>query len=231
MLYDFIDTVPVTDTTETEKVYPSEAVTINGKYLEDLIDGYQTLFTTGRELIAPEVKTKSIGAQHGSRIKQRRYQERTIKVCFRLTAPNAGELMQKFNILTGVLNTQDATFIFNDEPDKFFIGTPSGCEPPDPGRNSIKAEWYILCNDPFKRTINVFEASPEKQDDGTNLITIDNAGTADSRILFDITFPRDCGYVAFYDEDKHVLQFGNPEEVDGRDVAMSETLINTNFGG
>lgn len=53
MLYDFIDTVPVTDTTETEKVYPSEAVTINGKYLEDLIDGYQTLFTTGRELIAP----------------------------------------------------------------------------------------------------------------------------------------------------------------------------------
>ncbi|MCI7686452.1 MAG: phage tail family protein [Clostridiales bacterium] len=231
MLYEFTDTVPMTDTTETEKVYPSEAVTINGKYLEDLIDGYQTLFTTGRELIAPEVKTKSIGAQHGSRIKQRRYQERTIKVCFRLTAPNAGELMQKFNILTGVLNTQDATFIFNDEPDKFFIGTPSGCEPPDPGRNFIKAEWYILCNDPFKRTINVFEASPEKQDDGTNLISVENAGTTDTRPVFDISFTRDCGYIAFYDSANHVLQFGNPDEADGRDIGSSETLINTTFGG
>lgn len=230
MGYDFVDSVISTEE-ETAVSIPSEGVMVSGEFLENKIPGYQTLYTTGRELLTADVTTQAVGSQHGTYIKKRRYPERTIKVGFQLIAPDAGTLMQRFNQLTGILNCKQVEVIFADEPDKYYIGTPAGSSAPDPGRNAITAEWELLCPDPFKKTINVFEAKPEAQDDGANLITVDNAGTADSRIIFDITFPGDCGYVAFYDEDKHVIQFGNPEEVDGRDVAMSETLINTNFGG
>lgn len=227
MAYEFVDAVATT--AETAADIPSEGVRIDGEYLENKITGYRTLYTTGRELLTADITTQEVGSQDGTYIKKRRYPERTIKIGFQIIAPDASELMQRFNQLTGILNCKQIEVIFADEPDKYYIGTPSGSSAPDPGRNSITAEWELLCPDPFKRTVNIFEASPSADDKTT--ITADYAGTADSHPVFEVTFPGDCGYVAFFDADKDVLQFGNPEEVDGTTAEMSETLINTNFGG
>lgn len=228
MGYDFVDSVVSTEE-ETAISIPSEGVMVSGEFLENKIPGYQTLYTTGRELLTADVTTQAVGSQHGTYIKKRRYPERTIKVGFQLIAPDAGTLMQRFNQLTGLLNCKQVEVIFADEPDKYYIGTPAGSSAPDPGRNAITAEWELLCPDPFKRTLNVFEASPA-EDDKTS-ITVDYAGTANSHPVFQVDFPGDCGYVAFFDAKKHIIQIGNPDEVDSETVAMSETLINTNFGG
>lgn len=61
---------------------PSRAMTINGEYLETLIDGYKTIGVSGREMPEIEQDTIEVGYTDGVRYKQKRYKERKIKVTF-----------------------------------------------------------------------------------------------------------------------------------------------------
>ena len=55
---------------------PIEAVSIDGAYIEDLIPGYKTITTTGREALTPEVESYTVGSSDGSTIKYIRHPER-----------------------------------------------------------------------------------------------------------------------------------------------------------
>ena len=57
-MYDFIDTTQV----QGAAVLPSEALEINGVYIENEIPGYTTLHVKGREALPPEVTTFETGA-------------------------------------------------------------------------------------------------------------------------------------------------------------------------
>ena len=49
MLYEFKDTIDVSEGI----TLPSEAMQINGEYIENVIVGYRTLQVSGRESLAP----------------------------------------------------------------------------------------------------------------------------------------------------------------------------------
>ena len=62
-MYDFVDTGEI----GSENSLPSEALQIDGEYIENLIDGYRTLYVTGRELLGSEISEREIDLVDGSK--------------------------------------------------------------------------------------------------------------------------------------------------------------------
>lgn len=224
----------------TQEYIPKEALQINGELIETQIEGYHTLYVKGREALSPEIETYEIGTRNGEVRKNKRYPARTITVGYQLIADSAESFREAYNKLGGILNVNDAELIFNDEPDKFFIGTPSEIGDVDAGLNAVKGEFKILCLDPLKYSVTEYEAEPLDDDKGT--ILVDYGGTYESFPVLEADFYQenesdasltgngDCGYVAFFNEDEKIIQIGDPSEEDGsNEYEKSQTLINQTF--
>lgn len=242
-MYRFVD---ITEAAEGMEL-PSEAMQINGEYLEELIPGYRTLSVSGREALSPEIESYHTGIRDGSARKSRRYQERIITVKYQLVAKSNEEFREAYNKLGGILNTEDAQLIFRDEPDKYFIGTPSLIEEVEPGRNAVVGELEFLCLDPFKYSVVEYEAIPDMLQGS---ILLDYHGTYKSFPVLEADFYRetdtsadgsasnpltgkgDCGFVAFFNETKKIIQLGDPDEVDTEEkYQKSQTLVSAGFEG
>ena len=87
-MYKFTDTIE--DYTGSTQL-PAEALQINGIFIENVIEGYRTLYTSGREMIAPEVNALELSKRHGQIYRSRRYPARVITVGFQLIAPTPEE--------------------------------------------------------------------------------------------------------------------------------------------
>lgn len=233
-MYKFVDT----NETSEGAILPSEALRLNGEYIEELIPGYRTLTVSGREALSPELLTVETGIRDGARLKNRRYPARIIVVKYQLLAASNEAFRAAFNKLGGILNVEDAEMIFNDEQDKFFIGTPSAIGEVPPGTNSVVGEIQFTCVDPFKYSVIEYEAVPNLDE---NTILIDYNGTHKAFPTLEAEFYNedeneatltgsgDCGYVAFFNEDEKIIQLGNPDEIDTEGYAKSQTLVNQKF--
>lgn len=241
-MYNFIDVTEVSE----DYVLPSEALKINGEYIENQISGYRTLNVQGREALSPDVLTYTTGVRDGSRLQSKRYPERIITVTYQLVAESNEAFREAYNKLGGILNVENAELIFDDEPDKFFIGTPCIIDAVNPGRNAVVGKFEILCADPFKYSVIEYEAEPNLDEAS---ILIDYGGTykaypileadfykedeasEDGETVNALTGAGDCGYVAFFTEDEKIIQLGDPDEVDREEAAYpkSQTLVNAQF--
>lgn len=246
MYYPFIDTVEDTEYKAEQMFLPSEAVQINGQYLEDVLPGvYRTLTVEGRESLSPEIETFETGIRDGSSKKSKRYPARTIRVTYQLIALESAELVDAYNTLSKFLQVEDAQIIFADETDKFYTGTISRIGEVPPGRTNVIGEFDILCLDPFKYSVTEYEAMPDAE--SSNVI-IDYNGTyksypklraefynesengEDGETATALTGKGDCGYVAFFNENEKIIQIGDPDEANQETAyEKSQTLINQNF--
>lgn len=234
-MYEFRD---INSTVSEGNILPSEALMINGEYIENLIPGYRTLTVSGREALSPEIETYETGIRDGSTLQNKRYPARIITVTYQLIAENNEAFREAYNQLGGVLNVEEAELIFNDEPDKFFTGTPSAIGAVPPGRNAVTGEFELFCADPFKYSVVEYEAEPTLAD-GT--ILIDYNGTYKSYPTLEAAFYEeddntgdmpafgDCGYVAFFNEEEKIIQLGDPDETDAETAPSSQTLVNQKF--
>lgn len=219
-----------------DDILPSEALSINGEYIETLIPGYKTLCVCGREALSPELSTYETGVSDGSVLKSRRYPARTITVKYQLIAKNSEDFRQAYNKLASILNTEEAELIFNDEPDKFFVGTPSAVASVPSGRNAVEGEFELFCADPFKYSVVEYEAEPV-----SGSFLIDYGGTYKAYPTLEAEFYNenegsatltgngDCGYVAFFNENEKIIQLGSAEEQDDETYKKSQTLVNQKF--
>lgn len=239
-MYKFIDVNEVSE----ENILPSEALMINGDYIENLIEGYRTLQVMGREALTAELHTYESGVRDGSVLQGKRYPARYITVKYQLLAKSPEAFRNAFNRLASILNVEEAELIFNDEPDKFFIGTPEEIEEIPGGTNSVVGSFTIFCADPFKYSVQEYEAKAETNE---NVILIDYTGTYKSypkleaefynenehnifeNIIEALTGAGDCGYVAFFNENEKIIQMGDPDETSDESYAQSQTLINQKF--
>lgn len=210
------------DTTDTSggMSRPSEAMSINGEYIEDKIDGYRTLTVSGREALSSELTTLETGVADGSRYRSKRYPSRTITVKYQLLAKTNTEFRRAFNQLAHILNVEEAQLIFEDEPDMYFTGTPETIGDVEPGRNNITGEFEIFCADPFKYSVEEKEVEAV---DGT--VSINYEGTYPAHPVIEATMSSDNGFCGYYDGNKNILQFGNVDEADGEDYQQSEHLV------
>jgi predicted phage tail component-like protein len=239
-LYKFKDTISAASDVA---LLPSEALRINGQYIENQIAGYRTLSVSGREALSPELETYSTGNRDGATLKNKRYPERVITVKYRLLADSPEAFREAYTKLGYILDVEEAELIFNDEADKFFIGTPCAIGEVDPGRNAVVGEFEILCVDPFKYSVTEYEALPQNTSTGKAFV-IDYNGTykafpkIESKFFSQLengstattlTDDGDCGFVALYNDEGRILQFGDTEELDGTAYEASQTLINQTF--
>lgn len=240
-MYEFIDV----NEASGSMPLPSEALQINGRFIEEIIPGYRTLSVSGREGLSRELDYYETGARDGSTVKRKRYPAREIVVRYQLIAATANEFREKYNTLAGILSVADAELIFNDEMDKFFIGTPSEIGEVEPGHNSVTGEFTLFCADPFKRSVVIYEATPtvieERGEDGGvytgKAFVVNYGGTHETYPEFitefhtenesdgALTGAGECGYVAFFNEREKILQFGDPEEVDGLSYGESQQIL------
>lgn len=241
-MYNFVDTIEASESA----LLPSEALRINGKYIENAIPGYRTLSVSGREALSPDVTSYETGVRDGSNLQYKRYPERIIVVEYQLIAETNEAFRAAYNELGSILDVENAELIFNDEPDKFFVGTPCIIGRVTPGKNAVVGEFEILCTDPFKYSVVEYEAEPTP---GESTIMIDYNGTYKSFPTLEAAFYHedeadfyqqegnttsahgmgDCGYVAFFNEHKKIIQLGDPEETDTETYAKSQTLTNWYF--
>lgn len=253
-MYDFVDTTE----SALGNSLSSEAVSINGEYIEDRIDGYRTLYTYGRESLEKEFESYDDTAVNGSLTKFTRFPARTITIGFQLISDSPESFRESFNTLNGILNVEDAEIIFSDEQDKFFTGSPVMNADIEPGKMAVKGEFQIYCEDPFKYSVDiqqpqaVFEEDSDTGLSQTFLINYegtvpaypryvakfynpdgetdeDNAEAVQTTMINDLGSVGACKYVAFMDDERHVLQFGNPEAEDDTDVPEPLILTNRSF--
>ena len=234
-MYNFVD---INETSEAV-ILPSEALCLNGEYIENIIPGYRTLYVEGREALSPEVDSFTVGSSDGASIKNKRYPERTIIVTYQIIAESNEAFREAYNKLAAVLDVEEAQLIFNDEPDKFFTGTPSSIGAVPPGRNAVTGTFEILCVDPFKYSVIEYEADPNVAD-GSFLINYNGTHKAYPTLEAEfykedvedgtVTGNGDCGYVAFFNENEKIIQLGDTNETNDLVVyPESQTLVSQNF--
>ena len=240
-MYEFIDTTGH----ESTASLPTEAVSLNGTYLENIIEGYRTLYVRGRENLATELNTFSVGVADGENFKGRRYPSRVLTIGFQLLCPDEAEFRLRFNQLNNILSIEEADFIFNDEKDKFFTGYPVMDADIEPGLNNVTGEWHIYCLYPFKRSIapvvrSTDDASGVTISGNTATFTFDYDGVIPARPVLRAEFASakeggdynedgDCGFVAFMNADESIIQLGNPEVIDVDELNANGTLANSEF--
>ena len=197
---------------------PTEAMSYNGVYLENEIDGYRTLSVTGRELMESEVTDQEIDGMDGSYYRYKTTPARTITVRYQLLARGSREFRDAFNKMNKLLSGEQVKVIFNDESDKYFIGTKTSNTQVDGGSNNVIGEIEIYCSDPRKYSTTEKEFTAI---DG--VLNIINEGTVPVSIDYEIQATSETGYIGLVSEEG-IMQYGKIEELDGETYKQSEWL-------
>lgn len=215
-MYDFID---ITES-QTGSNLPSEAISINGEYIEEHLPGYRTLYTEGREMLESEVTEIQIGTQNGTRYQYKRDIPREITVHYQILSSSPEDYREKFNELCRILDQEEMKIIFADEDDKYFIGTKTSFDAPEPGRLSTTGSFTIYCPDPYKYSV----AEKTAKNYGSSQMTLENNGSKPVVVNIKATMKSDNGYIGLTLGDRF-YQVGKPEEVDGKQYEMTEKLF------
>lgn len=215
-MYNFID---ITES-QTGSNLPSEAISINGEYVEEILPGYRTLYTEGREMLESEVTEIQIGSQNGSRYQYKRDASREIIVHYQMLSSSPEDFREKFNELCKILDQEQMKIIFADEDDKYFIGTKTSFDAPEPGRLSTTGSYTIYCADPYKYSV----AKKTARNYGSAQMTLENNGSKPVPVSVKATMKSDNGYIGLTLDDRF-YQIGKPEEVDGESYQMTEKLF------
>lgn len=215
-----------TDTTGTPgaNALPVEAMSINGQYIEDLIEGYRTLTVTGRELFGASVDAYEVGNTPGAYFRGVKLPTRTITVQYQLLADDEADFREKFNMLNSILNVEQAQLIFADEADKFFVGTRASVGSVPAGVNNIKGTFEIFCADPYKYAVETKSFTASANADGILETTIVNEGTVPVPIDYEITTNASNGFYGIVSAEG-VMQYGYVEEMDTAESVIPSKLL------
>lgn len=222
-MYEYVDT----NKAGNKNSLPSEALQIDGDYIENIIDGYRTLYVSGRELIESEFTEREMDLVDGSEYVGKRDVARNITVGYQLLCKTPREFRDKFNKLSEILNKEQVKLIFADEPDKYFIGTKSSVGDVDPGSLNVRGEFTFYCCDPYKYSVTETPFDGIQQGDH-KVITIRNNGTEWADVDYEITHKHENGFIGLVSQ-YGTIQLGKVDETDDETFADSETLINDQF--
>lgn len=137
---------------------PVSAMNYNGLFLEEYIEGYQTLSVEGREMISLEQQTDNLLI--GSLISSQRLPSRTLTVKYLLINKNPELLLVEFRKLMNYLyRKENVPIYFNDELDVIYQGRYSSSDEPAGDATSVVSSFQIYCEDPRKYSFNTYETN------------------------------------------------------------------------
>lgn len=156
---------------------PSDNMSINGRPVNDIVDGYRQLSVSGRGLIGREVKTTSIAGRRGVWIEEISEPSRVLEIKYQLEAKTSEELREKFDKLNLFLRTTNSSNLlevtFKDEPNFTYFAIFNGADNFEENSKSIVSRFSLLVPDGYKKSrlkesvgqielTGAFEVMPEK---------------------------------------------------------------------
>ena len=156
---------------------PSDNMSINGRPVNDIVDGYRQLSVSGRGLIGREVKTTSIAGRRGAWIEEISEPSRVLEIKYQLEAKTSEELREKFDKLNLFLRTTNSSNLlevtFKDEPNFTYFAIFNGADNFEENSKSIVSRFSLLVPDGYKKSrlkesvgqielTGAFEVMPEK---------------------------------------------------------------------
>ncbi|WP_347962625.1 distal tail protein Dit [Lactococcus formosensis] len=146
-MYNFKDTKA--NTAKDSVFIPTSALMYNGAYLENVVEGYQTLKVEGREMSSLSFDSQEM--QVGGFITSSRIPSKTLKITYKLEDKDPVKLQEKFdNLMIALYKEKDVAIKFKDMPDYTYYGRFSSADDVDGDRNAIISTFEILLSDPFK---------------------------------------------------------------------------------
>ena len=126
----------------------SEAMSLDGEYIENHIAGYRTLSVSGRESLEYDISDDDRRSD-GQNYYYKRLPARILTIRFQLIAADAESFMAQFRELKNFCKGESRVIRFADEPNAHYTGTLEKLEAPDPGRLSITTTMTFYCADPY----------------------------------------------------------------------------------
>lgn len=160
-MYEFIDV----NERQQNNYFPSVAMNFNGRFLEEIIDGYNTLRVAGREVLSYDLDTiDNISGRDGGYIQEKTLQPRTLKITYELKGKDHLHFQQQFRWLQYYLTTKDDVEIyFKDDPDVYYYGQVIEMDTVPDDKNHIVSSFVIRCDNPLKFEKQTFvEGNPSE---------------------------------------------------------------------
>lgn len=220
-MYEFVDPIKTADDSQTRS---AESLCFDGIWLEDDIPEFRVLSVTGRELLGGEVTESEEEQDYGVAYQRMKRPPRNIKVRYKVAAESSEQFRSVYNRINAVLQNPQRKLIFNDEPDKYFIGTLADVEEVTPGVNITSGELTFRCSDPRKYSLSESVFKSYADQDGQSVMTILNNGTLPVPIDFTITHTDENGYISISDG-LHSLEYGDRIEPDEEERVLSEYAV------
>ncbi|MFT8412289.1 MAG: distal tail protein Dit [Schleiferilactobacillus perolens] len=220
-MYDFRETTPYT--LPDNPSLPTEAVAIDGKYLDQVIEGFRTLTVSGRELEKQELDTLTIGSIRGSFLRSNHQPSREIIVEYQLLAKDAAAFRAAFHQLNALLSGDSHQVSFNDEPDVYYTVAMSDVDSVPKGRLNVTSTFTLFAFDPYAYSKKLISA-----DAIGGKVTIHNNGNVPAPVQFDIQMRSDNGFIGLVTKE-NIIQVGNPDEIDGYDYKKNTQLFFNSF--
>lgn len=149
-MYEFVETTQ--DQFNKQKL-ASDSMLIDGKFLEELVPGYQQLHISGRGLLPRSIKRDTIPRRAGSWYSYGQDEERIIEVTFKLEAERSEDLRESYwqlnQILRGQLDKPLEIKFRDDLAYHYYAYYADGGSDPEQSLTLID-KFSLVCPDPYK---------------------------------------------------------------------------------
>lgn len=207
-----------------------EAISLDGVYIEDAVEGYKTLSVSGREGLGYSVsdEDRPIGMD-GMEYYGKRQTGRTIIIRYKLEAYTARAFIARYRKLKAFCSGDNHKLRFADEPNAHYTGTLSRIDSPDSGRLSVVGEIEFYCADPYLES-DLITTVQAQMEEGKLVAHVNNDGSGSVYPVYRIKHKAENGYIGIVHKGG-AFEMGNIEEADTTPYEQSETLFNTETDG
>lgn len=200
-----------------------EAISLDGVYIEDAVEGYKTLSVSGRESLEYSVsdEDRPIGMD-GMEYYGKRQAGRTIIIRYKLEAYTARNFIARYRKLKAFCSGDNHKLRFADEPNAHYTGTLSRIDSPDSGCLSVVGEIEFYCADPYLES-DLITTVQAKMEEGKLVAHVNNDGSGSVYPVYRIKHKAENGYIGIV-HTGGAFEMGNIEEADGSTYQQSESL-------
>lgn len=191
----------------------NRGMTVNEVILDTELPWYTTLGVEGRETVPIDIETIKLSGIDGERFKSRRIDTKKLTVYYLLSCSDIVDMQEKYNVLKEYLYTPESKITFDDDPDVYWVGTMELQSPKYRGQDAATGKIIVYCSDPYKYAVSETIVIPATTEDGT-AATFLYKGTQPAFPIFRATATSNIGFIGISDAEGHVIQIGDPLEVD-----------------
>jgi predicted phage tail component-like protein len=194
-------------------------VTFNGIDLSKWIEVSDVQRNIGQNRKATLIK---IGTSNGKRFISTSADEGTIVV--------KGDVMyqlvsQRRDLAAALATDEPVQLIFDDEPDKYYMAICDQQTTMSEDQFLGEAVITFIVPDDLAHSVDPKNVQGTSDTD----VVVDNMGSAPTAPIISATMHGDNGLVAFVNDQGGVLQFGDPEEIDGVTKTRAEQVLRVGF--